>query len=117
MTLAEAIRLGAMLRPQGRGGYDDGESACALRSAAMAVGLVDLTNPTTFLNYVALRQRFPILNARVHAPVFGGQILLDAIWRLNDIARWSREAIADWVEQVERAHTPTEQTVTVTVPV
>ena len=107
MKLSEAIRLGSLLQPQGRGGYETNKS-CALQAAAQAVGIPGFSVP-----WDELRQEFPILSVVVPPPDQAGCQpwsstlgLIDIIWRLNDGTPenkpWSRERIADWVETVEK---------------
>lgn len=104
MKLSEAIRLGAMLRPQCRWGFLEKYSSCALGAATEANGLSKLGQ---------LRERYPILATWAPLPVdaaFGflgflryakGYIneLEFQIITLNMI--WTRERIADWVESIE----------------
>lgn len=98
MTLAEAIRLGAMNRPQGYGTYYNvgKDSTCALGAALDAIG--ELTSDG--VGSQILHQRFPVLSQ----PFQRGCPFPDvftAIYRLNDHHRWTRECIADWVEALE----------------
>ena len=118
MTLSEAIRLGAMLSPQGFSGTSvDGR--CALASAADACGIPDLAKGS-LINYKALKERFPVLvDEMMRCPVARQEYCLlltrevmGIIYHLNDVHRWTREAIADWVETLEQ-----HQQETVDVPV
>lgn len=107
MELSEAIRLGAMLKPQGSGGINDGRTACALRAAADAVGICDVSGidfrPT--LDYAAIADRWPwVKGLDLKCPECGShhyQNALDTIWILNDTHKWTRERIADWIETIE----------------
>lgn len=115
MSLAEAIRLGAMATEPGRGGLmTPGGRRCALAAAADAcampgIQVVDL--PSLFVPYNALRARFPILSTIVVHPVDGSERpLYEAIYTLNDINQWTREAIAAWVDTIERAQEPLDPT-------
>lgn len=118
MRLADAIRLGAMLAPPGTGGRMDEDTRCALASAAEAVGLTpvwDTVQGHWIVHYTHLTDRFPVLSRTVRLPeghhtvaVIGQEVLetteaplMHAIWYLNDSARWSREAIAEWVDSLE----------------
>ena len=109
MRLSEAIRAGAKMKPAGRGSEScvpTAENVCALGAAALAGGLEG--NATTI--YGALSLTWPILNERLahgakpttHSMV--RSTVMEAIWLLNDQDRWSREAIADWVEQAEQEY-------------
>lgn len=108
MYLHEAIRLGAMATEQGRGNRSMlGHARCALGGALYAIGYVPLEreSPTDSRCYHFLIGRWPILHTMVKIPV--GALnervnLLTAIYMLNDMAGWTREAIADWVETIER---------------
>lgn len=113
MKLSEAIRLGAMMKPQGIGGRMDGETRCALAGASDALGIEARRHLSCVprVDYEALRARYPILDAPVEAmPVSDnsgyGWTLLSAIWALNDNYEWTRERIADWVQSIEDGLSP-----------
>jgi hypothetical protein len=79
LKLSEAIRLGAMLRPQGIGGHTRA-TTCALQAAAEAIGV-----PIGF--YLTIRNKFPILDRAVTFPettLVGLVSMVNAIWNLND---------------------------------
>lgn len=105
MTLSDAIRLGAMWSERGRGGYMDRSARCALAAAADACGITpwfDTVVGRLCVDYDALRERFPVLKQRVANPVSGTVAPLEiTIWVLNDLDRWTREQIADFVQTVE----------------
>jgi hypothetical protein len=133
MRLSEAIRLGALMHPQGFGtivGAHDLRSAfdkskiqvtCALGAAWVASGgemhedIAAATSGSTTLRGYAqpgsrvLRLDLPIawhgtLATEVVCPEFCCEhrgILMCCIEHLNDEHRWTREAIADFVEQME----------------
>lgn len=104
MKLSEAIRLGAMLRPQGFGRLHGNGKTCALGAAMSAAGWSeeDLDkSPTTV--QPSFFEAFPILSKRVTVPEKGHE---RSLWyaislELNDSCRWTRERIADWVETIE----------------
>ena len=109
MRLSEAIRLGAMLRPQEYKAVfaqRDGEwYSCAIGAIAEAVG----QKPNN-INEGLFRavQSFPILNSIVGTyPCDCGQVFLAGgrIWHiishLNNSHRWTRERIAAWVATIE----------------
>ncbi len=105
MKLSEAIRLGSMVHPQGIGKLrsvnlsNEVISTCALGAAYVASGL-DIVTHTD--NYDELIQLYPILSKRVIQPLLGtGMELVHLIYWLNDSQRWTREAIADWVQTIE----------------
>lgn len=103
MKFSEAIRLGAMMKPQAFGKTFDGEGrTCAVGAAYDAIG--KLTAPGFAIDQ--LNEVFPII-ATLHkksCPVcstddFGWWV----IPHLNDEHKWTREQIAEWVEMIERA--------------
>lgn len=102
MQLSEAIRLGAMLGPQGYGNL----GACALRAASDAVGVAARCDGG--LAYTVLRARWPILNKNARCPhprclSISANEVIRVIYHLNDDHHWTRERIADWVATVEPA--------------
>ena len=110
MRLSEAIRLGAMLKPQTTGHYRKAGATCALGAAADAAGIKRDMDNKLFL-------RFPILSIEdwPEPPVKiyrltddrDGQrrmSLYTVIWRLNDDAELTREQIADYVATIEARH-------------
>lgn len=115
MRLSEAIRLGAVMKPQGFGHWSavsGADASCALGAALDAVSAFRGSN----VAYLVAVEHFPILSARVKWPVEPiypysepDMVVTDVIWVLNDCARWTREQIADWVEGVEREHGLIEQ--------
>lgn len=109
MKLSEAIRLGAMLKPQAHGHlWEDGKS-CAFGAACDALGIALCDGDWVMF---ALARRFPALDAAVQCPACGWWRRLrtrheydleDVIIHLNDDHRWKRERIADWIEGLEAA--------------
>ena len=110
MKLSEAIRLGAMLRPQGFGRVlDRNGRTCALGAAYEAVG-ISLTQPGEIpKNWLPMLDYAPW---SIPCPACGGrQTKADnyrkftfgetVVTHLNDVHKWTREAIADWVATVE----------------
>ena len=106
MRLSEAIRLGAMLKPQGFGAgsaiLNDVSPTCALGAAADACGLET--------GYHAYEKWRFLGNAAPPCPGCGCDAAArdycvsdigDVVWHLNDEHKWTREAIADWVETIE----------------
>lgn len=104
MKLSEAMRLGGMATDQGHGpdSIISDTAPCALGAARCAIGL-QVKRPEDA--YRELEERFPILRARVSPPwnVDYVESLTGIVWMLNDYYHWSRERIADFVEQIERA--------------
>ena len=102
MKLSEAIRLGAMLKPQNHG-FGAIDSTCALEAACEATGL----EHWSFTDRI-----WPWLQKGVHCPVTGCthpsftkdskySIYRDVVYHLNDYHYWTRERIAYWVSLVE----------------
>jgi hypothetical protein len=104
LKLSEAIRLGAMLRPQYKGGYfGTVDHTSELGSCAMGAAL-EAAGPGAPIN---LEKTFPLITSYVTftpSPSIGAvRSRLDyIITYLNDDRDWSRERIADWVEVIER---------------
>jgi hypothetical protein len=101
LKLSEAIRLGAMLRPQDFGQYHSPLGTCALGAAEDAG-----------FDFAVLR----IPNMWRTCPGCGVQAdtVRYLIVHMNDRHRWTREQIAAWVEQtVEQADVATTQGETV----
>lgn len=112
MKLSEAIRLGAMLKPQGFGVNSiksDSPDTCALGAAADAVGIThDYADIYTAWPWTAKNCKSPfddrLLFRRDHEDA------LSIIWKLNDVHRWTREQIADWVATIEPSESPVDIT-------
>ena len=126
MKLSDAIRLGALLRPQGHGGgtiFLDSKESCALGAALEAAGVgtnrtgMDLMGRIVHAEdpYNKVKELWPIVMEKVEVippavhenwmlKANNGQTLGTLIWILNDAAKWSREKIADWVEAIENEH-------------
>lgn len=100
MRLSEAIRLGAMLKPQAYGPFSS-IGSCALRAACDAVGIHDRLEG--LFNYSELAVHFPLLRTlHQSCPVCGRRDdLMFVSYHLNDAHHWTRERIADWVESLE----------------
>jgi len=111
MKLSEKIRSGAKLAPQFFGGLGDGSNGtCAIGAALHAVGeLLACQGP---MRQKSCYDVFPVLWVRAGCPcdcenpkrIHSGRevnTMGEAIAHLNDNHRWSREAIAEWVETIE----------------
>lgn len=116
-TLADAIRLGSTFRPQCHLAlYREGRS-CALGAAGEALG-VQLHEPhnhdlwDTIWEAIEKRCGRSILCRKVFDPITGDKgRLVTIITKLNDICLWSREEIADWVQQQEEQHGQNKNTI------
>jgi hypothetical protein len=104
-----------MLKPQGGGQFYSKGRTCANGAALDCVSALYFDAETdddkcSVKNNEALYRHFPITLTRPpQCPACGLQspTLELAIGHLNDAAhRWSRERIADWVEQIEAQHAP-----------
>jgi hypothetical protein len=113
MELSEAIRKGSELRPQAFDWYFEGEGSCALGAAYEGIKGRQLSVNVGTFKEVCLKE-FPVLALFVGAcPVRpkcaefkrakgrGGVTVCGTIAHLNDDHKWTREQIADWVEQFE----------------
>lgn len=108
LSLANAIRLGSMLHPQGYHRYVKSTTnpdrtvtvtaTCALGAAAVAIGKKRLTD-----NYAdSLEYWHSELSGRSTCPVcpyIFASTRENIIAHLNDHHKWTREDIADWVDQ------------------
>lgn len=112
MRLSEAIRLGAMLKPQAFNSRAR-DASCTLRAATEALGIPDhVFSDSTVLNYAALEDRYPFLVTATTHPVDGSLARATAvIWNLNDTHQWTREQIADWVESIEPVEMATDDSI------
>lgn len=104
--MSEAIREGAKLRPQARGWTIKDGKTCATGAALEAIeGTVNESD----LGYVErLFSLYPYTRTKADCPEAcghydGDSTVLSMIAHLNDVHRWTREAIADWLEEIERA--------------
>lgn len=100
MDLADKIRVGSTLKPQGRGEFlsPDG-CTCAMGAALDAIGR--LTRDGERGRDILIEQ-FPIVATYVSHPSLSvPTTLLMACFLLNDRHGWTREQIADFVESVE----------------
>jgi hypothetical protein len=109
MTLSEAIKLGATLRPQAFGGLFktpihsvEGIGSCALGAAYEAT--FGKTQPAArqFDVYAALSDQYPLLDAPARCAECGLERTVEGvISHLNDVHFYTREAIAAWVATQE----------------
>ena len=103
MKLSEAIRLGAMLKPQWFGFADSfgNTRTCAIQAAFDAIGQLG--------NRIPAFHFWPIVKLDAVCPesccIAGlsddGVGLDNVIIHLNDAHHWTRERIADWVATIE----------------
>ncbi len=120
MKLSEAIRLGAMMKPQAFGTWFDGEGTCATGAALDAMGF--LGNPEAFpsreIEEVLIAPYLASPQFKRHSAELGGNRKRPCrcngkdgvgpiMVHLNNRHRWTRERIADWVETIENAQTQT----------
>jgi hypothetical protein len=108
LKLSEAIRLGSMLHPQCFGNMSESEpdetgrpvwvATCAL-GAAMEAGCFETLHLAEMIN----NHPCPVCGPNLRCLDADGHRSLTVIAHLNDTHRWTREAIADWVQTVEEA--------------
>lgn len=111
MKFTDAIRQGARLKPQGFQGMT-WENTCVLQAASEGAGI----NPrldSGGLAYGEIRETWPFLaGEEIHScPVcsapgastqwFGPGCLLEICYHLNDTHKWTREAIADYIDTLK----------------
>jgi hypothetical protein len=84
----------------------DGSGRCALAAAADAVGIPPIVveeRNQSLVDYSSLQALWPMLDGVFQSPTSGyADSAIHIIWELNDCRGWTREQIADWVEQIER---------------
>lgn len=118
LKLSEAIRLGAMLRPQCYGTLFEGGKSCAMGAVIEAAGLSGYQEDLILTDlFPAIKTQFPALFEKVQFPNgampewwFDHQVVdvWTAIVVLNNKPNnWTRERIADWVATVEPAEDAT----------
>lgn len=97
MRLSEAIRLGAMMRPQTFRTLLTDDGACALGAALLAVG----SRPEAAVR--SALDRWPWASTvSADCPTCGrSRTVFRVITHLNDRHRWTREQIAKWVAGIE----------------
>ena len=110
MKLSEAIRVGSKMRPQAFGSFyvkmpGEPKSGCVLGAAADGSGNSNLD--------ILLHELWPVIKHKVSCPACEQPISIihKVMIHLNDGHRWTREAIADWIEPFEENAKP--QTITV----
>lgn len=108
MRLSDAMRVGSARHPQGFGrfviygasGYDEVVSTCAMGAACEAV---EPEHVRTFGDVIDRHWR-ALVATPAECPVCHIRVTVCAvIVDLNDGHRWTREAIAEWLEPLERA--------------
>ena len=119
MKASEHMRLGSMLQPQGFNKlFTEDGSSCAIGAIMQSSGIADSLAQVKFeviVNiHATLRATFPILaqHPQFLPPGMAGDLDLlygprltvqQTIIFLNNIARWPREQIADYLEKLEEA--------------
>jgi hypothetical protein len=100
MKLSEAIREGAKLRPQTFGSFFDTNSENVVCSCTLGAAFEGKTGYVSLkLEYVnQLHPVFPELATQVELNGLRRD-LAQAVTQLNDGERWTREQIADWLEE------------------
>lgn len=104
MRLSTAIRKGATMKPQAHNGSSYPKQSCVIQAALDGYGVpavVSTLYNSGQTDYTKADKLWPMLSNRVKHPLTGICQMMDILWNLNDIHKWSREAIADWVEEQE----------------
>lgn len=108
MHFSTAIRLGAMMKPQGGAGAGNpgGPTSCALGAALDAVGAKYDAFSRDFWPWVeSMDYGCPVSGCTMEVPMYYSKCPrwgIGLIPHLNNTHQWTRECIADWVEQRER---------------
>jgi len=89
LDLPTAIREGSKLRKQGFGAYFDDEGGSCVFGAAIEAESGEIRAGVLFDVWPELRRE-----------IDGANTLFGAMLFLNDLAGWTREEIADWVDMV-----------------
>ncbi len=105
MRLSEAIRLGAMLRPHGSNSdsmrwWVDHRPTCALGAALHAQGIAAISGD----GYSEIKKAHSWIDTESALCPSCPQYIqspMRVIYHLNDIHKWTRERIADWVATIE----------------
>lgn len=102
MKLSAAIRIGSMTTKQMKGMLISGNHTCVLGSAISALGKSDIPLVKgDFYGYEFLRGAFPFLQFTINNRNYDD--IMTQLWRWNDQDNYTREEIADRVEQMEWA--------------
>jgi hypothetical protein len=103
MRLSDAIREGAKMGPQKRGQlYGADGASCAWGAAFMAIGEQDYTVDSGDWDHIIKRHGWAFVYQTVELPTNDrpDRLISQIAW-LNDYCGWTREQIADWIEQYE----------------
>ncbi len=109
MPLSQAIRLGATLKPQAFGFFYKDGGSCAMGAAYDAIGLLTNALNDIYLYPIRMEKEWDMIINYIYTkrcPVCLFSIYNSAssanIAHLNDVHKWTRERIADFVEQCEK---------------
>lgn len=108
MLLSEAMRIGASWSKQIFGELlDANNNTCAVGSVAQVVGLLRDVDCKYGVIIDNLRKMYPIMNNNDrycpnNCPSPYKRDVLYTIFHLNDVHKWTREKIADWIEGIEK---------------
>ncbi|SRR5258708_9188968 len=100
MKLSTAMRIGSMTTRQIKRQWSDGGNGrCALGAIASAYGFNDLEGGNNCLTQIF--NKYAVLSIAFPHPIDGKYYPLSSIIAdLNDNCSYSREQIADWIEEV-----------------
>ena len=96
LKLSDAVRLGSKLKPQCFGALFRRDGSCALGAVADVMGFAYDSD-----TYRLLDKRFPELQTTLatYENCALNKDLKATIIMLNDTLKWTRERIADWLEE------------------
>ena len=112
----EALRLGAMIRPQVKYALFKDGGSCAGGAIMEAAGIVQYDGSAMFFvnmdRLMMTREMFPVLDMLVRGPEESDYFLKytypGSVWEhivnMNNLYGWTRERIADWLEPIEREY-------------
>ncbi len=113
MKLSEAIRLGAMIRPQTYNAYFSLGGSCVLGAAFEAAGLVKYNECKEEVTLSLISDEWPFVVGRHETAIscpcclaFGTSYINSILVHLNDYHHMTREWIADWVATIEPDEAP-----------
>lgn len=108
IKLSEAIRLGAMLHPQGferlfDHSLSDGRvmSSCAIGAALEAIGHSETSEYMELSKFPTAWSMLPVSECPACLNNSHAGTILSTIAHINDTHRWTREDIGRWVATVE----------------
>ena len=99
MDLSNAIKLGATMKPHGRGATYKNGCTCAMGAALDAVGLLDAAGDIDVMSRAGWGWTVDMTKHPLTGEACSYEVV---IFNLNDCHGWTREAIASWVSEIEK---------------